>query len=139
MKRYEQFEQQLLRHGGPESSGPQADYLGREKGGRRFRARWLGMLAALGSLLIVLSWLLPAHWKSLAPSVVEAAGRESSTLLELGMAQVTKEEPGPMALMLAAAQTLGVPAAAKLDAALADLKARKPELVRCGGREVATQ
>lgn len=95
----------------------------------------LSIWAGMGALLLVMAWLLPAHWKSLAPSVIKSAGRGTSTLESLGQAAVVAEKPGPAQLILASAQSLNDPQAAKLAAALADLTARKPELVARGGHD----
>jgi hypothetical protein len=93
----------------------------------------LSIFAGLGALLILMAWLLPAHWKSLAPTVVEYAGRGTATLGGLGLSVVAAEKPGPASLILTAAQSLRDPQAAKLAADLADLNARKPELRAWGG------
>ncbi len=84
--------------------------------------------ASVGALLMVLAWLLPVHWKSLAPSVVERAGRGTRTLSELGRAQIAQGKPGPARIVLDAARSLKDPQAAGLASALADFNGRKPDL-----------
>jgi hypothetical protein len=95
----------------------------------------LSLLAGIGALLMVMGWLWPAHWKSLAPSVIEAAGRSTPTVGGLGLSAVAAEKPGPADLLLAVAQTLRDPQAEKLAAAFEDLCARKPELIAWGGED----
>ena len=82
---------------------------------------------------MVVAWLLPAHWKSLDPSLVACAGRGTPTLGELGLAMVALDKPGPASLVLAAAQSGRDPQSVKLAADLVNLNARKPELRAWGG------
>jgi hypothetical protein len=91
--------------------------------------------AVLGSLLTIIAWLLPVHWKSLAPSVVEHAGQGTATLTSLGLLHASTERPGPASLVLAAAQSVRDPQAPKLSAAIDNLRAWKPELTVWGGRD----
>lgn len=97
--------------------------------------RRLSIWAGAGALLMVLAWLLPVHWKSLAPAVVNHAGRGTTTLGDLGLAQIAQDKPGPARLVLATAQLLKTPHAEPLASALADLAARRPELVPWGGAD----
>lgn len=91
--------------------------------------------AAAGGVLMVLAWLMPVHWKSLAPSVVALAGRGTPSLGEVGLALIAQEKPGPARLVLEAARSLKSPEAASLTSALADLSARKPALLVWGGAD----
>jgi hypothetical protein len=97
--------------------------------------RRVSISAGLGALLVVVAWLIPAHWKSLSPPVVAEAGRETQSLGDLGLAAVAAERPGPAGIILAAAQSTRDPKAGTLAAALAELGARKPELTPWGGND----
>ena len=97
--------------------------------------RRVALWTSLGALLVLAAWLLPVHWKALAPAVVERAGRGTATVGEMGLASLAADKPGPARLLLAAAQMLNDPLAPKLAATLAEARVRKPELTPWGGRD----
>ena len=73
-----------------------------------------------GVVLLVGSWMLPVNLKSLSPVLLREAGRGTPSLTTFGLQLVESEKPGPAALVLAAAQTVGDPQAARLATALRD-------------------
>jgi hypothetical protein len=91
--------------------------------------------ALVGSLIVIAAWLMPAYWKSVAPSVVQAAGRGTPSLCGLGLAEVDAEKTGPASLILTTAQSFNDPQATKLASSLAELNRRKPELATWGGHD----
>jgi hypothetical protein len=91
--------------------------------------------ALVGALIVMTAWLVPAYWKSVAPSVVQSAGRGTPSLCGLGLAEVDAEKPGPASLILTAVQSFNDPLADGLATALTDLNRRKPELARWGGHD----
>jgi hypothetical protein len=86
-----------------------------------------------GVVLLVGSWMLPVNLKSLSPVLLREAGRGTPSLTTFGLQLVESEKPGPAALVLAAAQTVGDPQAARLATALTAVAARQKEFVAWGG------
>ena len=86
-----------------------------------------------GILLLAAAWLVPVNLKSVTPALLKAAGEGSSTVVREGRQWLDREKPGPAALMLAAARTLGDSQATGLATALDNAAHRQPELVPWGG------
>jgi hypothetical protein len=86
-----------------------------------------------GVLLLVGSWTLPVNLKSLSPALLREAGRGTPSLTDFGLQLVESEKPGPAAMVLAAAQKVGDPGAAKLANALTAFGERQREFVAWGG------
>jgi hypothetical protein len=86
-----------------------------------------------GVVLLVGSWLFPVNLKSLSPVLLREAGRGTPSLTDFGLQLVESEKPGPAALVLAAAQTVGDTQAARLSTALTATAARQQELMAWGG------
>ncbi len=91
------------------------------------------VLAAVGLLLAVGAWMLPVNLKSVSPSLLAAAGRDTATLGAYGRDLVDVEKIGPAALILAAAKSVRDPRAPALDGALELFAARQPGLMAWGG------
>ena len=86
-----------------------------------------------GVVLLVGSWMLPVNLKSLSPVLLREAGRGTPSLTTFGLQLIESEKPGPAALVLAAAQAVGDPQAARLATALTAVAARQKEFVAWGG------
>ncbi len=86
-----------------------------------------------GVMLLAGAWTLPVNLKSINPALLREAGRGTPSLTDFGLQLVESEKPGPAALVLAAAQTVGDPRAAKLTEALAAFGARQKEFMAWGG------
>ena len=86
-----------------------------------------------GFVLLVGSWTLPVNLKSLSPVLLREAGRGTPSLADFGVQLVESEKPGPAALVLAAAQTVGDPKAPRLANALTAFGERQGDFVAWGG------
>lgn len=91
------------------------------------------VLVALGVVIAVAAWLLPANLKSISPTLLRAAGQGTPTLGAYGRDLVAMEKIGPAALVLAAARATNDPRVPALDAALELFAARQPGLLAWGG------
>ena len=86
-----------------------------------------------GILLLAAAWMVPVNLKSVTPALLKAAGEDTSTVVREGRQWLDREKPGPAALMLAAARTLGDSQATGLATSLDNTAHRQPELVPWGG------
>lgn len=86
-----------------------------------------------GVVLLAGAWSLPINLKSISPTLLREAGRDTPSLTDFGQQLVESEKPGPAALVLAAAQAVGDPHAPRLAATLAAFSARQREFVAWGG------
>jgi len=86
-----------------------------------------------GLLLLAAAWIVPVNLKSVTPALLKEAGAGTPTVAKLGRQLLDREKPGPAALALAAARTLGDPQAAGLATGLDNAAHRQPELVPWGG------
>ena len=86
-----------------------------------------------GLVLLLGAWALPVNLKSVSPTLLRQAGQDTPSLSDYGRQLVDSEKPGPAALVLAAAQTVGDPRAPALATALAAYGARQPEFAAWGG------
>ena len=71
-----------------------------------------------GMVLLAGAWSLPVNLKSINAALLREAGRTTPSLTDFGVQLIESEKPGPAALVLAAAQTVGDPQAPRLAAAL---------------------
>ncbi len=90
-----------------------------------------GVLAGLA--LAVFAWLIPAHFRSLSPGLLRAAGGGTRTVAQWGEQLVDAEKIGPAALVRDTARDLGDPGTAELDRHLTELEKRQPEFAVWGG------
>ena len=91
------------------------------------------VLVVLGLVVAIGAYLLPVNLKSVSPALLEAAGRDTSTLGGYGRDLVDVEKIGPAALVLAAAKSTNDPRAPALASAIDQFAARQPGLVAWGG------
>ena len=89
-------------------------------------------LIFVGAGLLAGSWTLPVNLKSINPGLLREAGRGTPSLTDFGLQLVESEKPGPAALVLAAAQTVGDPRAPRLAEALTAFGARQKEFMAWG-------
>lgn len=89
------------------------------------------MLAGL--LVLAAAWVVPVNLKSVTPALLKEAGEDTPTVVREGRQLLDREKPGPAALVLAAARTLGDSQASGLATALDNAAHRQPELVPWGG------
>lgn len=93
-----------------------------------------GPLTVLAGLVIgFLAWLIPAHFESLSPGLLRAAGRDTSSVVEFGKQLVDRERIGPALLVRDTAREIGAPGSADLDRQLQQLQKREPEFTAWGG------
>ncbi|MFA5057052.1 MAG: hypothetical protein WC485_02975 [Opitutaceae bacterium] len=86
-----------------------------------------------GAVLVAGAWTLPVNLKSINPALLREAGLGTPSLADFGLQLLESEKPGPAALVLAAAQTVGDPHASRLAEALAAFATRQREFVAWGG------
>jgi len=86
-----------------------------------------------GLFVLAAAWVVPVNLKSVTPALLKAAGVNTPTVARQGRQLLEREKPGPSALVLAAARTLGDPQAPALATALDNAAHRQPELVPWGG------
>jgi hypothetical protein len=101
-------------------------------------AFWLGGLAA-GLVLLALAWLLPVNVKSLNPALLREAGRDTPTVTAFSRGLLELDKPGPAALVLEAARTIGDPAADALGVLLDDYGRRHRDILPWGGWDPALE
>ncbi len=102
----------------------------------RFLFPWL--LAAplsviLGLVLAAGAWLLPVNLKSVTPALLEAAGKNTPSVVGLGRQLVEAEKIGPAELVLAAARAIEAPESAVLAGDVDRLAQHQGSLVAWGG------
>lgn len=86
-----------------------------------------------GIVLGIVAWLIPAHFRSVSPALVHAAGEGTSTVAQFGEQLVDGEKIGPAALVRDTAREIGDPGEAELTHRLQDLEKRQPEFAVWGG------
>src|SRR5712671_6125294 len=79
-------------------------------------SRWVlfAICAILGALLLVCGLLVPAHLRAVDASLLEKAGRNSASLVDLGVNLVNQRQLGAADLVLEAADREGLPGREKL-------------------------
>jgi hypothetical protein len=91
--------------------------------------------AALGLLMLVLGWLVPAHLKAVDAKVVERAGGKTPTLVERGLALTRDNQLGAAQLLLEEARLEAVPDRENLRFAVTNLATQHPGWLTWGGGE----
>lgn len=86
-----------------------------------------------GLFVLALAWIVPVNLKSVTPALLKSAGADTPTPARFGRQLLDREKPGPAALALATARTLGDPQSSALASALDAAAQRQPELVPWGG------
>jgi hypothetical protein len=91
-------------------------------------SRWFWFLfcAVLGLGLLLCGLLVPAHLRAVDVSVIEKAGRKSSSLTAQGLSQVQAKHLGAAQLLLLAARAENLPDQEKLGLAITNLAAQDP-------------
>lgn len=99
--------------------------------------RWVFILlcAILGLLMLGVGLLVPAHLRAVDRSVLEAAGKNTPTLVERGLALIEKKNLGAAQVISQAAQTRRLPDCEKLAAAVEQLSVQQPDLIPLGHDE----
>jgi hypothetical protein len=86
-----------------------------------------------GVLGLVGAWMLPVNLKSVTPSLLKQAGKDTPSVAAFGRQILDSEKLGPARLVLAAAWLVNDPNAAALDRGIRDVATRRPEWVAWGG------
>jgi len=89
--------------------------------------------------LLAIAWLLPANLKSLNPTLLREAGRDTPSVAAFSQGLLELDKPGPAALGLEAARTVGDPGAEALSQALENYAQRHREMMPWGGWDVALE
>ena len=92
------------------------------------RSAGILLCAILGLVLLGLGLLVPAHLRAVDRSVIEAAGRNTTTIVERGMALAGKKNLGAARLYLQVVRTKALPEREKLTVAVEDLATQQPDL-----------
>lgn len=87
----------------------------------------------LGLALVAAGWLVPAHLRAVAASVVQQAGRRTPTLIEQGLALLNGQNLGSAQLLLQTAQAQNIPGWEKLGLAVTNLAQQHPAWLVWGG------
>ena len=98
----------------------------------RRRWIWFSVCAFLGLLTLVCGLLVPAHLRAVDESIVQQAGRNTTSLVDEGLARVKQKNLGAARLLLVAAQSAQLPGQEKLVQAADDLAIQQPSLQICG-------
>src|SRR6266446_3220910 len=96
---------------------------------------WFWVCASVGLVLVVCGWLVPAHLRAVAASVLHAAGKNTPALVQQGLALVSQQNLGAAQLLLLAAREEGLPERGELGVAVLDLATKHPELQVWGSAE----
>lgn len=99
---------------------------------------WIGGLL-LGGALLVVAWLLPANVKSLNPALLREAGRDTPSAAAFARELLALDKPGPAALVLEAAKTVGDPKAGAVEIVFQDYQRRHRDMIPWGGWDVALE
>jgi hypothetical protein len=75
----------------------------------RNRWFWFWLCAFLCVLTLVCGWIIPAHLRAVDAGVLERAGRNTTSLIQRGLALVRDQKPAPAELLRRAAQAEGFP------------------------------
>src|SRR6218665_759755 len=86
-----------------------------------------------GLLVLAAAWIVPVNLKSVTPALLKAAAADTPSPARFGRQLLDRERPGPAALALAAARSLGDPQADALATSLDKAAHRQPEIVTWGG------
>jgi hypothetical protein len=101
-------------------------------------ALWLGGIL-LGFGLLVVAFLLPVNVKSLNPALLREAGKDTPSVGEFARELLALDKPGPAALTLQAAKTIGDPSAGAVEVLFNDFATRHRDMMPWGGWDVALE
>src|SRR4051812_14549816 len=92
--------------------------------------RWVSftLCGLLGLLLLLCGWLIPAHLRAVEEPVLQAAGRNSASLVGRGVSLVHIGPYGAGEIMLRAAQNAQLPDTNELSSAIATEAKKYPAL-----------
>jgi hypothetical protein len=140
--------------------GPLPDFSGKAfafKRGMRYgqqrrkmnRWIWFAVCAFLGLVMVICGLLTPAHLRAVDASVLQLAGRNSTTLTGRGLDMVDRNNPGAARLLLQSAQARSLPGHEQLSKAVETASAGEapplhfgasdPELERLFGPQPAVE
>ncbi len=107
--------------------------------GAGVRTSWWQLWLGVGIALLLLAWLLPVNVKSLNPSLLREAGRETASVSGFGRELLELDKPGPAALVLETARKINDPGTAALASVYADFAKRHREMMPWGGWDIALE
>jgi hypothetical protein len=99
---------------------------------------WLGWLT-VGIGLLGVAWLLPVNVKSLNPALLREAGRDTPSVVAFGRDLLEIDKPGPAALALEAAKTVGDRGTEALQTSYNDFIQHHRDMAPWGGWDVALE
>jgi len=99
------------------------------------RAFWILLCAIFGLMMLALGLLVPAHLRAVDRSVIEAAGRNTPTLTDRGLALVQRKNLGAAQLLSQVAEARRMPERERLSAAVDQLMSQQPDLITLGDDE----
>jgi hypothetical protein len=99
---------------------------------------WLAWFL-LGVGLFAVAWLLPVNVKSLNTTLLREAGRDTPAVSGFGRSLLDLDKPGPAALVLEAAQTVGDEGGPALRVVFDDYARRHPDMMPWGGWDAALE
>ena len=94
---------------------------------------WTVAWIVVGVLVLIGAWMVPVNLKSVTPSVLKQAGKDTPSVAVFGRQILDSEKLGPAQLVLAAARLVDDPNAAALDRGIRDVATRRPEWIAWGG------
>jgi hypothetical protein len=93
---------------------------------------WFTLCAVLGLLLLLCGWLNPAHLRAVEPTVLQQAGRNSTSLVGRGVSLVHIGQYGAGEIILRAARSAQLPDTNELSSAM-ESEAKKFPAVKLWG------
>ncbi len=93
----------------------------------------------LGAVLLAVAWLLPVNVKSLNPTLLREAGRDTPGVVAFSRGLLELDKPGPAALVLTAAKAIGDPSANALGVVVEDYGRRHRDIMPWGGWDPALE
>jgi hypothetical protein len=99
--------------------------------------RWLlfFLCAIVGLVMLICGLLVPIHLRAVDPSVLQSAGRRSTSLIDQGLTLVGQHKLGSAQLLLQAAQNQSIPNRDKLGSATTNLATLQPSFAVWGSPE----
>jgi hypothetical protein len=96
---------------------------------------WFSLCIIIALLMLAFGLLMPAHLRAIDMSVVQNAGRNTSTLVERGLAFVGENKLGAAQMLLRTAQREQLTGSEKLEYSVNELARQHPSWVVWGGPE----
>src|SRR5260221_4434335 len=96
---------------------------------------WFSLCISIGLVMLVCGLLVPAHLRAVDESVIQNAGRHTSTLVEEGLSLAGEDRLGAALLLSQTAQKQQLPGREKLEFAVNELARQHPGWVVWGGPE----